>query len=210
MSVPHGLRGELTRASGAPGVLRSLQAGQAVAGRALPPRWNEQRRGTTLALRRAIALSHDLIPQVHMRRSLIAVAGLSASAWAVAGCVIVDPSCSVGGASIFVIQSVGRGRRRWPDGDAARVVLPWRSLRSRVAAVEPRAGGGCDRDQRRRGDGRHYRQASGDGECDRDVRGRGRVAGAGHRGVAAGHRAAFTIASSSPPDGSSRPARASR
>ena len=68
---------------------------------------NEERRGTTLALRRAIAASHDLIPQVHMRRSLIAVAALSLSAWVITGCVIVDPSCSGGGgASIFISPSV--------------------------------------------------------------------------------------------------------
>ena len=67
---------------------------------------NEERRGTALALWRAIAASHDLIPQVHMRRSLIAVAAVSVSAWAVAGCVIVDPSCSVGGASIVISPSV--------------------------------------------------------------------------------------------------------
>ena len=41
-----------------------------------------------------------------MRRSLIASVALSASAWAVAGCVIVDPSCSAGGASIVITPSV--------------------------------------------------------------------------------------------------------
>ena len=41
-----------------------------------------------------------------MRRSLIASVALSASAWAVSGCVIVDPSCSGGGGSILITPSV--------------------------------------------------------------------------------------------------------
>jgi hypothetical protein len=44
-----------------------------------------------------------------MRRSLIASAAsvaVSALAWAAAGCVIVDPSCSSGGASILISPSV--------------------------------------------------------------------------------------------------------
>ena len=64
--------------------------------------------GTVLALRRAGSTQRALSPspQVSMRRALTVSAALAALVAATSGCVIVDPSCSGGGASIVVTPSV--------------------------------------------------------------------------------------------------------